>query len=158
MADNTAVTTGSNGTAANSGSAAGPQAAPDDTGAQDNAAAAAGAVRVPGDTSTLATPMSGSETANEVDNRHGRYWRFCKKCRHVRPTRWSYWEDKRNPPTSRHFWYFVSFAWRYLSASRCPECKCKVVDPGAPPREDTPAQTQGPNQEQAQEQDILQPE
>ncbi|OAX79541.1 hypothetical protein ACJ72_06142 [Emergomyces africanus] len=149
MADNTGVPAEANDTAANPGNATGPQGAPDNATTPDVAAA----VPVPGGTSTSATPTPGREPANEeIDKQHGRYWRVCKKCRHARPTRWSYWEDKRNPPTSRHFWYFVAFAWRYLSASRCPECKCKADAPAATPREEAPIQTQ------RTEQDILQPE
>ncbi|KKZ57830.1 hypothetical protein EMCG_05581 [[Emmonsia] crescens] len=150
MVDNTAVLAAANGTSVNPGNIAASPASPNNT----------AAVALRGDASTSAIAVSGGKAAN-VDNPHGRYWRFCKKCRHVRPTRWSYWEDKRNPPTSRYFWYCVSFAWRYLSASRCPECKCKLDDSPVLPLQEgegAPIQTQGPEQEQVQEQDIQEPE
>ncbi|EEH04453.1 predicted protein [Histoplasma capsulatum G186AR] len=136
MADTAVIQSAPNGTAT-------APTTPNNVTGPDNAAN----VALPEDTPADATLISRTERAN-VKNSHGTYWRFCKKCRNVRPTRWRYWEDRRNPATSRYFWYFVTFAWRYLSASRCPECKCSVDEPLASPRQgEEPNRTTGSEQE-----------
>ncbi|PGH05674.1 hypothetical protein GX51_02834 [Blastomyces parvus] len=122
--------------------------APKNTSTPDNAAAEASG----GSSTPSPTPTPGDEMVHDR-TQHGSSYRLCKKCLVVLPTRWKYWQKKRDPATPRGFWFFVAMAWRCLLTSKCPECKSKGNRRRAPPQqeqEESPIQTGRQSQEEAQ--------
>ncbi|OJD25332.1 hypothetical protein ACJ73_03294 [Blastomyces percursus] len=109
--------------------------APNNTSTLDNAAAEV----LPGYSPRRGTSPASRDEMVDDPARNGPSYRWCKGCRSILPTRWTYWLKKRDPETSRGFWFFVTTAWRCLLTNKCPECKSKGNG-----RRASPAQGQSP--------------
>ncbi|KLJ10300.1 hypothetical protein EMPG_14320 [Blastomyces silverae] len=95
--------------------------APNNSSTPDNAAFAA----LPDYSPPRGTSPTSRDDMVDDPTRNGTSYRLCKKCRIILPTSWTYWMKKRDPETSRGFWFFVSTAWRCLLTNKCPGCKSK---------------------------------